>query len=197
MLTLRYSAILEPLYTIQIMKNRRLLILLGLTLSFVTFSCSAQEAESKSQNVDLVSSDLKESNFPKPVGYVNDFENLFTAEQVKQLTDLISDYEKQTTNVIAVITVSSIEPYSDFNQYAIDLSNSWGVGKKEKDNGLTIVFSKSLKQVRISTGTGTEKILSDELCKSIIDQFMVPKFREEQYFEGISLGVAELIKHWK
>ncbi|WP_114783681.1 TPM domain-containing protein [Botryobacter ruber] len=179
------------------MKNKRLLTLLGLTLSLVTYSCSAQETESKKQNLEFVSSDLKEVDFPKPIGYVNDFENLFTAEQVKKLTEVITLYEQKTTNEIAVITIDSIEPYSDFNQYAVDLSKSWGVGKSGKNNGLTIVFSSSLKNIRISTGTGTEKILTDELCKSIIDQFMVPKFKEGQYYEGIAIGLAELMKQWK
>jgi uncharacterized protein len=186
-----------PLYTIQIMKKRRLFILLGLTLNFVTFSCTAQEAESTRRNLEFVSSDLKESGFPKPIGYVNDFENVLTTEQVKKLTELITLYEQKTTNEIAVVTINSIEPYSDFDQYAVDLSKEWGVGKKEKNNGLTIVLSKSLRKIRISTGTGTERILTDEICKSIIDQFMVPKFKEGQYYEGISFGLAELLKHWK
>jgi uncharacterized protein len=179
------------------MKSKSPLIWLGLTLSFVIYSCSAQEAESRGQNLELVSSDLKESDFPKPTGYVNDFEQVFTKEQTQRLTELITLYEQKTTNEIAVVTIKSIQNYSDFDQYAVDLSKSWGVGKKEKNNGLTIVFSKSLMKIRISTGIGTEKILTDELCQKVIDQVMVPKFNEGKIYEGISLGLAELIKHWK
>jgi uncharacterized protein len=179
------------------MRKRRLLILLGLTLSFVTYYGIAQQAESKRQNLEFVSSDLKQSDFPKPIGYVNDFESVLTKEQVKKLTELITLYEQKTSNEIAVVTINSIEPYADFDQYAVDLSKEWGVGKKEKNNGLTIVLSKSLRKIRVSTGTGTEKILTDDLCKRIIDQFMVPKFKEGQYYEGISIGLAELLKLWK
>lgn len=177
------------------MENRRVILLL--VLSLVTYSCSAQEAESEKQDLELVSSDLKEAAFPKPIGYVSDFEDILTPEQEKTLTDLITLYEQKTTNEIVVVTISSTEPYSDFDQYAADLSNEWGVGKKEKNNGLTIVLSKTLKSIRISTGIGTEKALPDEVCKSIIDQFMVPKFKEGQYYESISQGLDELIKHWR
>ncbi|WP_170114014.1 TPM domain-containing protein [Pontibacter mucosus] len=179
------------------MKNRRVLILLGLMLSLATYSCSAQEAEFEKQNLGLVSSELIEIGFPKPIGYVNDFENILTPEQEKKLTKLITLYQQKTTNEIVVVTISSTEPYSDFDQYAVEMSNEWGVGKKEKNNGLTIVLSKTLKNVRISTGIGTKKALPDEVCKSIIDRFMVPKFKEGQYYEGISQGLDELIKHWR
>ncbi|MFC6999044.1 TPM domain-containing protein [Rufibacter roseus] len=179
------------------MKNRRFIFLLVMSLSFVTYSCTAQEAESKNQNLELVALSLKESKFPKPIGYVNDFENILSKEQIKELTEIITSFERKTTNQIAVVTISSVEPYSDFDQYALDLSKEWGVGRKEKNNGLTIVFSKSLSKIRISTGLGTEKVLTDEICQSIIDQFMVPKFKEGQFYDGISSGLTELIKHWK
>ncbi len=187
----------RPLYNIQNMKNRRFIFLLVMSLSFVTYSCTAQEAESKNQNLELVALSLKESKFPKPIGYVNDFENILSKEQIKELTEIITSFERKTTNQIAVVTISSVEPYSDFDQYALDLSKEWGVGRKEKNNGLTIVFSKSLSKIRISTGLGTEKVLTDEICQSIIDQFMVPKFKEGQFYDGISSGLTELIKHWK
>lgn len=105
------------------MKNRRVILLLVLVLSLISYSCSAQEAESEKQDLELVSSDLQETVFPKPIGYVNDFEDILTPEQEKKLTELITLYEQKTTNEIVVVTISSTEPYSDFDQYAVELSN--------------------------------------------------------------------------
>src|SRR5688572_1507855 len=85
--------------------------------------------------------------FPKPIGWVNDFEYILDAKTEAKLTKLISKHEKKTTNQISVITISSIASYDDFETYAMALSNNWGVGTKEKDNGLTIVFSKTFREV--------------------------------------------------
>ncbi|MEM9687051.1 MAG: TPM domain-containing protein, partial [Bacteroidota bacterium] len=66
--------------------------------------------------------EINKDLFPELIGYVNDFENILSEEQEMQLTNFLSVYEQNTTNEIAVVTINSIEPYSDFNQYAIDLS---------------------------------------------------------------------------
>ncbi|KZS40098.1 hypothetical protein AWE51_25520 [Aquimarina aggregata] len=134
--------------------------------------------------------------FPEPIGYVNDFEKILTDEQEAQLTKFLTVYEQNTTNEIAVVTLNTIETYSNFDQYAIDLSNLWGVGKKKKNNGLTIIFSKSLRKIRIVTGFGTEKKLTNEICKQVIDQIIIPEFKKGEFYDGVLLGLAELMKRW-
>ena len=74
---------------------------------------------------------------------------------------------------------------------------SSGIGLKEKDNGLSIVFSKSLKKIKISTGIGTEKVLTDVICKKIIDQTIISEFENGDYYNGIEKGLAELITKWE
>ena len=134
---------------------------------------------------------------PASVGYVNDFEEIFTFEQIDKLEKIITEFEKNTTNEIAVITVKSIEPYDNIRDYATGISNHWGVGKSEKNNGLTIVVSCELKKVRISTGYGTEQILTDETCQGVIDEIMIPEFKDGNYYLGIEKGLLEIIKLWK
>ena len=105
--------------------------------------------------------------------------------------------KKNTTKQIAIVSIKSIGKYTDFDKFAIDLSNYNGIGLKEKDNGLSIVFSKNLRKIRISTGIGTEKILTDEICKNIIDQTIIPEFKDGNYYNGIEKGLTELIAEWK
>ena len=155
------------------------------------------EPKSETPKVEFTEFDLGESDLPKLKRKVNDYENIFTVEQLEKLTLMIREFEKETTNQIAIVSINSIGKYSDFDQFAIDLSNYNGVGQKEKDNGLTIVFSKNLKKIRISTGLGTEKILTDEICKKVIDQTIIPEFKNGEYYNGIEKGIAELIKKWK
>lgn len=166
------------------------------------YSCKTQQIEKTEPNtnvpkVEFSEFDLGESDLPKLRRKVNDFEFIFTVEQLEKLTLMIKQFEKNTTNQIAIVSIKSIGNYTDFDKFAVDLSNYNGIGLKEKDNGLSIVFSKNLKKIRISTGYGTEKILTDEICKNIIDQTIIPEFKNGDYYNGIEKGMAELIAKWE
>ena len=71
--------------------------------------------------------------FPDYVGYVNDFENIFTNDQIKELNDIIIRNEKETSNEIAIVTINTYKPYETLFLYSLDLSNRWGIGKKNKN----------------------------------------------------------------
>ena len=136
------------------------------------------------------------NSLPKPKGWVSDFENILNEAQKRDLTLIIENFEKKTGNEIAVVTVDSIGPYTDFMKYAVDLGSFWGIGKKDKNNGALIVVSKKLRKVRILTGLGTEKILTNEICAQIINQSMVPDFKAGNYYLGIKSGLQDLIRRW-
>ncbi|MFD2696974.1 TPM domain-containing protein [Mesonia sediminis] len=137
------------------------------------------------------------SEFPKQIGFVNDFENIFTEEQKTQLTKFLTYYQNTSYREIAVITLDSVPKNMEFDQYAIRLSDNWKVGKNNDGNGLTVVLSKTLKAVRISTTDKTKELyLSDEFCKNVIDQNMIPEFKKGNYYDGVLLGLNELIKKW-
>jgi len=87
--------------------------------------------------------------------------------------------------------------YDDPILFAVDFGNKLGVGKKEKNNGLVIFISKNMRQTSLATGYGTEKILKDEICMRIIDSCMIPRFKEEKYYDGIKAGVQESISKWQ
>lgn len=127
---------------------------------------------------------------------VLDNSQLFSATENYNLADKLVKYSDRTTRQIAVVTVDSISPYIDIQKYASDLGSYWGVGQKDLDNGLVIVLSKPIRKVAIATGYGTEKILTDSICKQIIDSVMIPKFKKGHYYEGVSKGVDSLIEAW-
>ncbi|ADV50576.1 protein of unknown function DUF477 [Cellulophaga algicola DSM 14237] len=136
-------------------------------------------------------------NFPFPIGSVSDYENVFNDNQISKLTKIIAQYEEKTTREIAIVSVHSIEPYDNIKDYSTDLANEWGIGNPESDNGLLILFSKNLRELRITTGFGTEKILTDEKCKKVIDETIIPEFKNGEYFDGIKIGLSELIELWE
>ncbi len=130
---------------------------------------------------------------PAYTGFVNDFENILTPEQERVLTQIISAHEKKTSNEIAVVTVNNFYGYQNINDFSLNLANAWGVGKKEKNNGVVIVVSKYWSGVSIKNGLGMTDKITDSETKKIIDQKMLPYFRSELFYEGIKEGVEAII----
>jgi uncharacterized protein len=134
---------------------------------------------------------IKCKNFPDQRGWVNDFEQVLDSNTTKALIDLAMLHQENTSDQICIVTIAqSWEPLSD---YAKDIANAWGIGVKGKNNGIVIVFSKAKREVHISTGIGLEQKLTDAMCKKVIDESMIPKFRNGDYNLGLIDGVKELI----
>ena len=134
--------------------------------------------------------------FPLPVGHVNDFEHDFTAAQIHELDSILLSFDTATSNHLVLVTTDSIVPFSTIADYAMQLFDEWGIGMATKNNGLLIVFSKQRKEIRIVTGSGTEKVISNQMCKDIIDTIIVPAAKQAAYYEGLKLAVLYLIGLW-
>ena len=132
-------------------------------------------------------------NVPRPVGWVNDFANVISAEYQNKLTALIQELEEKTSAEIAVVTIDSIAPY-DEKEFARLLFDNWKPGKKGKDNGVLVLLAIKERRWRIETGYGVEGILPDGLCGEIGRNYMVPSFKEGKYGQGLYYGVAAIAK---
>ncbi len=140
--------------------------------------------------------DKREDNFfyPKPDGWVSDFENVFSNEEKNILDSLINNHKTLTTNEIAIVTVpASYYPEDSLDAYSLKLFNRWGIGDKEKMNGVGIIFCLQNRKLRIETGKGLMQKLTNEKSKKIIDSLMLPSFKNAHYFDGVMKGVAEII----
>ena len=135
--------------------------------------------------------------FPKPIGVVSDYEQVFTQQQIDTLTSIIKKHQDETTNQISIVTINSFAPYKKLSDYSLDLFNSWGIGTKDKNNGVAIVFGKKLRQIRITVGVGLEEKLTDREGKMILDFKVIPYFQKDDYYNGIKSGLLEIIKQIK
>lgn len=81
----------------------------------------------------------------------------------------------------------------DIADFARDLGNSWGIGRKGYNDGVMILVAPNERKVRIAVGYGLEKRLTDRLCKQIIEQEMLPHLREGDFAGGIGAGTDALI----
>jgi uncharacterized protein len=130
-------------------------------------------------------------NAPRPVGWVNDFAKVIDQGTADKLGSLITELEQKTTAEIAVVTVDSIAPY-DEKEYARVLFDNWQPGKKGKDNGALVLLAVKERRWRIETGYGVEGVLPDGLCGEIGRSYMVPRFKEGKYAEGLYQGVCAI-----
>ncbi len=148
--------------------------------------------------VNSIHADTCNIDLPKATGYVNDFTNLFTPDQRHVLDSIITFNEKQTSNEIAIVTLNSnMLGKCSLEDYAIALGKNWGVGKKEKNNGIVMAISKDLRQITIRNGYGIEKIFSNAETGSIIDSIIIPEFKKDNYFEGTRQGLLAIIEKTK
>ncbi|AUC83422.1 YgcG family protein [Lacinutrix sp. Bg11-31] len=128
---------------------------------------------------------------------IQDNSDFFTKTEEQKLSEKIINYEKLSTNQICVYTIDSVPNNETALYHASNLANSLGVGTKEKNNGLLILISRYDRKMAIATGYGTEKIITDPIAKTIIEQTIVPRFKDSLYFEGINNGLDSIIKKWK
>jgi uncharacterized protein len=72
--------------------------------------------------------------------------------------------------------------------------NELGLGQRNINNGLIIVFSKTKKEVRIGTGKGTEKVLTNKIAQHIIDSVMLPVFKRDSIYKALWLGSKAIVE---
>lgn len=141
--------------------------------------------------VFLVSSAAAGQTFPKPQGFVNDFAGMMSSGAKSQLEKELINFEKETTAEIAVATVNNLEGFT-VEDYAARLFEAWGIGKKDKDNGILLLVAKEERQVKIEVGYGLEPIITDGRAGRILDDDVLPQFKEGNYEQGIINGVKAI-----
>ncbi len=127
-----------------------------------------------------------------PTGFVNDFTGVLTAEQKAALESKLSGFEKEFFNEIEVAIIPSLQGDTVEN-FTNKLFQDWGIGKKDKDNGVLVLIAIEEKQIRIEPGYGLEGALTDAQSYWIINNEMKPNFREGKYYEGINAAVDKIM----
>ncbi len=126
-----------------------------------------------------------EIKIPEYHGYVNDYANLFSPQEEKILEDKISDLEKKSSAEIGILTIESLNGQPLFD-YSMAVARGWGIGKKNKNNGLLILIAKKEHKIRIEVGYGLEGTITDAQAFWLIDDILKPKFRQQKYFQGVN-----------
>jgi uncharacterized protein len=133
---------------------------------------------------------------PSPPRLVNDLVGLMSAEEQAALERKLVGYEDSTSTQIAIVTVKSTGGY-EANDVAFQILRQWGVGQKGKNNGMVMLIATEDRKIAIQTGAGISGSVPDILIKRIIDQQIIPAFKQQKYYDGFDRATSSIIERAK
>ena len=125
--------------------------------------------------------------------YVSDMAGVMSREAVTQADSILARVWRSSTAEPVVVIVPDLDG-EDINDYATELFSQWGIGKKDRDNGVLVLVSVNDRRAAIRTGYGAEGVLPDALCWGIIRNDMTPRFRHGDYDGGILASLMTIDK---
>lgn len=138
-----------------------------------------------------------QKGYPLPNdNYVNDYAGIIAAQDEQNLQTMLKNLEEQDGIEVVVVTVNSIADYNtgdgSIESFTTNLFNTWGVGDKTKNNGVLILVAFKDRKARIELGTGYGGSY-DAAMKQIIDEDMIPHFRDGNHSRGIYEGTRAIV----
>ena len=116
--------------------------------------------------------------------YINDYAKVLSEEQEDLVYDSSKSLYNESTAQIAVLIVESLDG-ADIKEYANDVFRKWGIGTKDKNNGVLILLATEDRKIRIEVGYGLEGALTDTRCGQLLDNVAIPYLKEDKFDEGI------------
>ena len=129
-------------------------------------------------------------------GFISDPDKFLSENELTSLNADLLSLETQTSAEFAIVILSSIGESSP-KDFAVELFNHWGIGKKGKDNGLLLLLVMDQRRWEFETGYGLEGVLPDAILKRIGEDKLVPKLRQKKMGEGFSEVISEVSKKIK
>jgi uncharacterized protein len=130
--------------------------------------------------------------FPTLTGRVVDDAHLLQPAQIAALDAKLAALEAQSQRQVVVVTLPSLGG-DDIDDYGYKLGRAWGIGDKQRNDGLLLIVAPNEHKVRIEVGYGLEGIVTDAISFMIIRHDLTPRFKAGDYAGGINAAVDALI----
>jgi len=130
---------------------------------------------------------------PAPAHYFNDYANVVTAATAARLNSTLEAHERQTSDQIVVAVFAKMKSDAPIKDYTLRVANSWKVGQKSKNNGVTLFVFIQDRKMYLQVGAGLEGALPDALCQQILDSKITPRFKQGDFDGGLNAGVTAII----
>jgi uncharacterized protein len=130
---------------------------------------------------------------PTLTARVTDETGTLTGEQRANLEQTLKNFEAQKGSQISVLIVPTTLPET-IEQYSIRVAEQWKLGRKNVDDGALLIVAKNDRALRIEVGYGLEGALNDATSNRIINETIVPRFKQGDFYGGIAAGVDSIIR---
>jgi uncharacterized protein len=160
------------------LKIKPILLLPLLLLALLSFDASAQ---------------LEVPPKPSEESSVYDSADMLSASEEQMLEQKLINYADTTSTQIVIATIESLNG-EYIGLYAPKWAQEWGIGQAKEDNGLLILLSKADHKIWITTGYGLEEYLTDFTTKDIIENVILPKFKQNDFYGGLDQGTTAIFQ---
>ena len=134
-----------------------------------------------------------EIKFPTLTGRVVDDAHVLSQDQQLVLTEKLKALEEKNGRQLVVVTLPSLQG-QEIEDYGYQLGRKWGIGQKGQNNGVLFIIAPAEHKVRIEVGYGLEPVLTDALSSVILQDKVLPRFREGDMARGIMDGTDGLLE---
>lgn len=121
--------------------------------------------------------------------YVSDPAGLLPGEVKAEVNRRLVKLRSETS-VEAVVAIPPEIGDMEAAEWCEKLFSDWGIGKKDKDNGLLIMISPGSRRAFIMTGYGVEGVLPDIACNEIVNRTIIPAMRDDNLAEAVLGSVS-------
>ena len=138
-------------------------------------------------NLNNVSIPNESPTITEPIGYINDSADIIGSDVEASLEADLKNFKPE----IAVLTVKSMNGLA-IEEYSMKIANEWKVGDADKDDGVILIVSTGERKVRIEVGYGSEGKINDAKAGRILDEKVLPYFKNGDWENGILEGVLAI-----
>jgi len=131
---------------------------------------------------------------PKPDRYFNDYAGIVSNEAAYRFNEQLAQFERETSDQVVVAVFPKMQSDSDIADYTQRVAQAWGVGQKERRNGVVLFVFIQDRKMFIQVGYGLEGALPDITVFDITDSHIKPLFRTGNYESGIATGIDLICK---
>jgi uncharacterized protein len=128
----------------------------------------------------------------QPAAWVNDYAGVFSREEASALNQKLGMFEQRSSTQIFVVTLNENEGYPA-SMLAPMIGERWGVGQESENNGLVVLMDMQDRDIFIATGYGLEEYVPDAIAKRIVENEILPSFREGDFFGGVNSATDVLV----
>ena len=126
-------------------------------------------------------------------GLVIDQTGTLTAAQQSSLDEKLTAFQARKGSQVALLIVPTTEPET-IEQFGVRLAEAWKIGRKGVDDGAILIVAKDDRALRIEVQYGLEGVLTDITSSRIINDTIVPLFRQGDFFAGVNAGLDQMLK---